>query len=62
MSEIKAYFCVDRYQMETNYYHANWMRIKATSRNKAKYEYSKRTKTKYIDCVAKLACYEKEND
>ena len=38
------------------------MRIKAISRNKAKYEYSKKTKTKYIDCIAKLACYEKKKE
>ena len=58
--KIKTYFCVDKHQLETDYHHADWMRIKAGSRNEAKYKYAKRVKTKYIDCIARLACYEKK--
>lgn len=60
MDKIKVYFCIDKHQLEADYYHADWMKIKADSRNKAKYEYAKRAKTKYVDCIARLACYEKK--
>lgn len=60
MDEIKVYFCVDKHQLEADSHHADWERIKASSRDKAKYEYAKRTKIKYVDCIARLACYDKK--
>lgn len=60
MDKIKVYFCVDNHQLEADCNHADWERIKAVSINKAKYEYSKMTKTKYVDCIVRLACYEKK--
>lgn len=50
----KDYICVDRGQMEADYFHANWMKITAPSRNAAKSIYSKLAGTKYIDCRAIL--------
>ena len=60
MGKIKTFFCVDKYQLKADHNHADWERIKAESINKAKYMYCKLTKTKYIDCIARLACYEKK--
>jgi len=58
--EIKVYFCVDKHQLEEDSNHADWERIKAKSINEAKFEYAKMTKTKYVDCIARLACYSKK--
>ena len=60
MNKIKVYFCVDKHQLEGDGHHADWEKIKANSINKAKFEYAKMTKTKYVDCIARLACYEKK--
>lgn len=48
---IKKFKCVDKGQMEADYYHADWMFIKAETRNKAKYKYSKIAETEYKDAI-----------
>lgn len=59
--EIKTYFCVDKHQFNGDSNHSDWERIKAESINKAKFKYAKMNKTKYIDCIARLACYSKKD-
>ena len=50
---LKEYKCVDKWQAEADYYHADWRMIESESRNKAKSKYSKLTGSKYIDVI----CY-----
>lgn len=52
--EIKEFVCVDKFQEEADYFHANWMVIQAESRNKARVKYCKLAGTKYIDCHATI--------
>lgn len=54
METHKDYICVDRGQMEADYFHANWMKITAPNRNTAKSIYSRLAGTRYIDCRAVL--------
>ena len=50
---IRQFKCVDRWQAESDYYHADWRMIEAETRNKAKAIYSRLAKTNYIDVL----CY-----
>lgn len=50
---IRQFKCVDRWQAEADYYHADWRMIEAETRNKAKVKYSRLAHTNYIDVL----CY-----
>ena len=50
---IRQFKCVDRWQAESDYYHADWRMIEAKTRNEAKVKYSRLAHTNYIDVL----CY-----
>lgn len=53
-NNVRKFICVDKWQADADYYHANWMIIEAKTRNIAKAKYCKLAETKYIDVLCKI--------